>query len=224
MSRDFAKKKTARRKPAATPKQSERQSKSGLIYLAIGLIVGLFVAFLVYLDKIPGQQKSAETKFAHPKNQSGEKSQPKKQSAKKSNKQAQKTAKKNEPKFDFYTMLPDMQVEVNEPVLQKKSQPKNKVSEPVKTAIKKESSNSSSTNTIPYQLQVGAFQSLDKADSMKAQLAFLGVESNISIVWINSNKKIYRVRIGPSKNIKSLEKIRARLKAQNINALMQKAM
>jgi len=223
MSRDFANKKTTRKKPAATPKKPEKKNRSGLIYLAIGLIVGLFVAFLVYLDKIPSDKQSTNAKFAHPNNQKGNKA---KISNKKTTKQqvkAKKVVKKNEPQFDFYEMLPDMQVEVNEPVVEKKVTSKPEPAEK-KTLAKPSSNNVVTKKQIPHQLQVGAFQSLDKADSMKARLAFLGIESNISIVWINSNKKIYRVRIGPSKDLKELEKMRNQLRAQNINAILQKAL
>lgn len=239
MPRDYAKKKTARKKPAATPKKKESQSqgkKTGLIYLSIGLIVGLFVAFLVYLDKVPSGTKNSHTEFAHPSNQKETKRQAKEkkshsqkstQTQKSKSSPAKKAPQKEEPQFDFYTMLPDYQVEVNEPMAEKKTRP---------APTPKEAKNNSKTesqspkqkvvakNRQPYQLQVGAFQSLDKADSMKARLAFLGIESNISIVWINSNKKIYRVRIGPSKDLKKLDKIRSQLRAQNINAIMQKAL
>jgi len=72
-----------------------------------------------------------------------------------------------------------------------------------------------------YQLQVGAFSELSKAEAMKARLAFLGVQSNIQVIQ-NKGKKMYRVRVGPSTDSKKINQIKSQLKAQNINTFVQK--
>ena len=72
-----------------------------------------------------------------------------------------------------------------------------------------------------YQLQVGAFSDWSKADAMKGRLALLGVEPNIQVFHVKG-QKIYRVRIGPTTDLKKIERIKTQLKAQNINTFIQK--
>ncbi len=195
-----AKKKRSKRKTGAT--RNTEQSFSTLSMVVIGVLVSAFVGFLVYLDKIPvDAEKPIST-------------------------EQQASAKKNKPQqppkheFDFYTVLPDREVEIVEveqrkavkkaaPVQNKK--PEKKSSDQVKTP----------QSTSLYQLQVGAFKELSKADAMKARLAFLGVESNIQVIQ-NNGQKLYRVRVGPSTDDKKMQQIKNQLKAKNINTFMQK--
>lgn len=202
-----ARKKRSRKKTGAT--RNTEQSFSTLSMIVIGLLVGGFVGFLVYLDKIPTKAKE----------QSVLNKELNKQSSSQNNKKKQ--APKHE--FDFYTVLPDRKVEAIEvedrkPVrktitqTQKKSQPvvdKAIVKKPVVQA------------NILYQLQVGAFFELSKADAMKARLAFLGIESNIQVIQ-NNGKKMYRVRVGPSTDSQKINRIKSQLKTHNINTFVQK--
>ena len=72
-----------------------------------------------------------------------------------------------------------------------------------------------------YQLQVGAFKDLSKADTMKAQLALLGIESNIQMID-SQGQKIYKVRVGPSTNEQQIRRIQQQLKKNNISSFIQK--
>ena len=106
-------------------------------------------------------------------------------------------------KFDFYTLLPELEVVVD-----------------------KDSHKSSTTITksLPagdYVLQVGSFKSLEEADSLKAQLALIGVETNIEIVKVNA-VSWHRVRIGPNKNITHLQAIQQRLRNKNMDSILLK--
>lgn len=198
-----AKKKRSKKKTGAT--RNAEQSSSRLSQLVIVLLVGGFIAFLVYLDKIPtaGEKQPALNK------------QQDKQSSAQKNESRQSKPVKHQ--FDFYTVLPDREVEIidvgdKKPVRKTVSKPKPDL------AVK--------SQTVPqssglYQLQVGAFKELSKADAMKARLAFLGVESNIQVIQ-NNGQKMYRVRVGPSTDSRKIEQIKQQLKAQNINAFVQK--
>ncbi len=202
-----AKKKRSKRKTGAT--RNSEQNFSTLSMLVIGVLVSAFVGFLVYLDKIPTDaKKSASTDV---------------QASSKKSKQ-QKPPKHE---FDFYTVLPDREVEIIEveqrkpvkkvsPVQQKPPSitQKNPEKKPIAQARPLQS-------TSLYQLQVGAFKELSKADAMKARLAFLGVESNIQVIQ-NNGQKLYRVRVGPSTDNKKMQRIKSQLKAKNINTFMQK--
>jgi len=205
------KKKRSKKNAGAT--RTTDQKSSGLTWMLMGLLVGLFVAFLVYLDEIPTQ--------------GGKQDKLSKQEQEKNKPSAQEKAPPPKHQFDFYTVLPDREVEVINVPAPKKTVVKK---EPGKES-KKEPGKVSSTqqtkkvNSVPsgtlYQLQVGAFKELTKADAMKARLAFLGVESNIQLMHVNG-QKMYRVRVGPSTDAQKINRIKGQLKAQNINAFVQK--
>lgn len=131
------------------------------------------------------------------------------------------------PKFDFYTLLPDMEVEV--PVEEIRKPPTKP--EPEKTDTNKAqiaSTNQAGTKTgdtsatkqpaatIPpsalptapppketatvYLLQMGSFSTLADADRLKARLAMQGVETDIQTITISNAQgkaTMYRVRSGP---------------------------
>jgi cell division protein FtsN len=255
MARDYSKKKAVKRKPAAT-KTPVKKSTGGLIYAGIGLIVGLFIAFLVFLEEQP--DNSAKS-LAHPstkqvKNKQGSKKQvPRKSSPKKKQTAKKKSSnsksktnkkvahkksvpKKVVPDYEFYTMLPDVEVEVDVPNLDLKPniKPKSKKTKAVsskKTShTKKVAHKSSSTKTSKknvalkklYQLQVGAFSSKSKADSMKTQLAFMGVQSTVYNSKLSNGKKVYKVKIGPTSDERKLKVIKAKLKRMHINTFLHK--
>ena len=92
------------------------------------------------------------------------------------------TKKKNDkPRIDFYSILPDRKVDIP-------------ISEEDQQAIENPSINKQADEEII--LQVGSFQSAAEADSLKAQLAFLGLEANVKSAVVN-NDTWYRVMLGP---------------------------
>jgi len=112
-------------------------------------------------------------------------------------------------KFDFYTLLPELEIVIPEEETQL---PKNK------TIINKENT----TYQGGYLLQAGSFQKLNEADSLKAKLALLGVEANIQSVNVN-NTTWHRVRIGPSNDRQALEQLRKRLHENRIDTMLLQA-
>ena len=105
------------------------------------------------------------------------------------------------PKFDFYTILPEMEVIV----------PDKRDKGGETTPIDKPGT---------YILQVGSFRSFTEADHLKAQLALLGVESKIEKVTVNNSDTWHRVRVGPTQDLRELNKIRTRLLNNNISAIL----
>jgi cell division protein FtsN len=105
------------------------------------------------------------------------------------------------PKFDFYTILPEMEVIVPD------SRNKAGQSAPI-------------DKPGTYILQVGSFRSFGEADNLKAQLALLGVESKIETVTVNNTDTWHRVRVGPTQDLRELNKIRTRLLNNNISAIL----
>ena len=115
--------------------------------------------------------------------------------------------------FTFYTLLPELEVVVTPPSDANKHTAKKHTS-----ADKK---HQPAENTLFY-LQAGSFKNDADADSLKAQLAMIGVETNIEVVNVN-NINWHRVRVGPSHNLDKLQSIQERLRGQKIDAILLKA-
>ena len=111
---------------------------------------------------------------------------------------ADKTAKEQatpaKPRFDFYTILPGSESQVTEQeIKQKESQPE---------------AASAGEN---YFLQVGAFQTEQEADNMKAKMALLGLEAIVQTANIPDKGVWHRVRVGPFTELDQINKARAEL-------------
>lgn len=229
MQRNTHKKKPLKRKPSATTRVAAKKSSGGLIYLMTGLVIGLFIAFLVYLEEQPEDNSK---NLSHPAtNKTSNKQTQQKLTSKKANNKNKPVPKPapQVPKYEFYTMLPDVEVEVNVPdIVQKKQVIKaqaqaqaKKNPDTAKVQKPRKSVPISSKKTL-YQLQVGAFAAKNKAESMKGQLGFMGMQSSVSSSLLSNGKKVYKVRIGPSSNEKKLQLIKGELKRMHINAFLQK--
>ena len=203
MSRDY--------KSRATSKQ--KKSLPGYIWLLSGLAIGLFISFIVYLDKQPDSEKD----FGSAVQEELEKLklQPKKQDAVKieTNK---KTEAKKEEKFNFYTILPELEVFIPE----SETRPPDIPSETKQKTTTKSTSASTSKQLAKkqYVLQIGSFQSLDDAEKLKANVAFLGLAANIQHVTINK-QTWHRVRTGPYTSKQQVYKNQRTLKQNDIPSI-----
>ena len=151
----------------------------GWIWLATGLVIGLSATFLPSLN-----EKTANKNVV-------------------TEEQSNSVAPVAKRTFDFYTLLPELEVVVDD-----NNQPAQHKNAKEKAAGE-------------YVLQVGSFKSSEEADSLKAQLALMGVETNIEIVKVNTINW-HRVRVGPSKNIDQLKSTQNRLRAKNMDAILLK--
>ncbi len=122
-------------------------------------------------------------------------------------------SEQNRPRFDFYTILPEMEVIVSE------DEP-----EPVKPKIPQ-----SATTTEPaaeplvsYRLQAGSFKKMADADRQKAKLAFLGMEADIQRVTVASGETYYRVLTSAYTDRQELNGKQRLLQQNNINSLVVK--
>lgn len=87
----------------------------------------------------------------------------------------------DKPRIDFYSILPDRTLDIP-------------ISEQDQQAIENPSINKAAAENVI--LQVGSFQSASEADSLKAQLAFLGLEADVKAAVVNDDTW-YRVMLGP---------------------------
>ena len=180
---------------------STKKPLPGYVWLLAGLAIGLFISFLVYLKKQPAEQVSFKDAVVN-----------ELQKAKQGN--TTETTKKDtkpqgkEPRFDFYTILPELEVFIPEPDIKR--------NEPVNSGTNTLSS--TSTSGTQYLLQAGSFRNQEDAERLKANLALLGVQSSIQSVSLN-NDSWHRVRIGPYSSSQKVHETLAILKQNNIHAM-----
>lgn len=117
----------------------------------------------------------------------------------------------DKPTFEFYSMLPEMEVAVEEA----------EIEHPVA-----EDQDSTTPASKPlegsYLLQVGSFRKHEEADSLKAGLALLGLEATIQRVSINGEQTWHRVRLGPFTERDALNQARKRLSENDFEAMVFK--
>jgi len=116
-------------------------------------------------------------------------------------------------RYDFFTVLPEMEVVVPEQELAKQQE----------IARQREATNPATpaTKADSYLLQVGSFKSVAEADEMKAQLALSGIQANVQSVKVN-DANWYRVRVGPVQGAAKADEIRMTLQANGIDSLVMK--
>jgi len=190
MSRDY------KPRPERTSKQS--QGNPFITGLLIGFLLGV-AASLAVVMMIKGEEspfadltspnKPVSEKIAET---AKEKAVQDKEAAAEEKTKPAETAE-DKTRFDFYTILPGSERQVT--------------TEEVK--IKEQSTEPSVKNT--YFLQVGAFQTEDEADNMKATLALQGFEAVVQTATIPNKGVWHRVRVGPLKNLELINKTKADL-------------
>lgn len=141
------------------------------------------------------------------------------------------------PKFEFYTLLPEMEVVVPDEDLPppgpapvesdatdddagESAAGTEVASTSTAQTTREDAKDDADADTAApqsgsghYILQVASFRSMQEADGLKAQLTLLGFSPVVQTIAIDSEKKWHRVRIGPYADRNSLEAARARLQA-----------
>lgn len=199
----------------------EKKPLPGFVWLAGGLVIGLFVALLVYLDKQPENpvnfKEAVQAELDRLKKNAGSADLALKNTTTKSDPEtidstssrpakldSQKNTATNEPKFNFYTILPELEVFIPDIELKPSSN----------TAEKQHSAKEDKS----YILQAGSFKNLNDADRLKASLALLGMEATLQSVTVNA-QQWHRVRTGPYNNTKDLYQSLNLLKQNGVNAM-----
>ncbi|VAX06908.1 hypothetical protein MNBD_GAMMA25-1524 [hydrothermal vent metagenome] len=199
MPRDYAK----------TPKPDNRRVLPGWLWMLGGLGIGLFVALLVYINNNTNAEHKTNISASLNKIfDEGVKAT--QEASKKTKEKVAEAIKETRPKFDFYTILPELEVAIPEEELIEKQQ-----------SAKKINSTPTSKSTR-YTLQAGSFRNPQQADRLKATLALQGIVANIQPVKINDHDTWYRVRIGPMHDISTLNRTRKRLRKNNIASIVVK--
>lgn len=192
----------AKRRTAGTRRNTKRSSGGipAWFWLLGGILIGLgmaaFLMFKGYLPQVTQHTPSADSTAITPGGEalldedSGQQSKPEK------------------PRFDFFTVLPEMEVVVPAQELSRKA-------EPASEAI--------SGNALDsYVLQAGSFRNAADAEQRKAQLALLGAVATIHTVTVN-DETWHRVRIGPFEGARKADDMRRLLDDNNIDTLVLKS-
>ena len=93
----------------------------------------------------------------------------------------QSTDSETKPVIDFYDILPQREMEIP-------------VSEKDQAGLENPSINKEAAQN--FVLQVGSFQSAEEADSLKAELAFLGLQASVKTAEV-ADETWHRVQLGP---------------------------
>lgn len=130
------------------------------------------------------------------------------------------TSPREKTRFEFYSLLPEMEVVVPESEVAVRATP----SPSIKKDAAKDRKETGKRRTAParYILQAGAFRSLADADRLRASLALAGLEATIQTVSVDGNEKWHRVRLGPYADVESLNSTRTRLRRASIDAMVLK--
>jgi len=201
-------KKPVKKKPAATFKSEPKQGSS-FFYGFVIVAVLSFAGFIYYLEKnsATDSQISKSTKpQTKPQN---DKSATK---AKNQTKQSQ-TSDAASINYEFYGVLPNIEIEVDRPKAKVTNTIRNSKNEPLKII-------DNDARVGLYQLQISAFSSEQKAEKLRAELGFMGVQSNISPIKAR-DKMLYRVRVGPSKDKTNLLRFKKILENKGFKPILQ---
>ena len=181
-----------RKSPArGASKPASNRQVPGWVWLFTGVVAGLFIAFLYHL---------AELRFNPDRPLAAKPEKPATES---------KPTPDSSPRFDFYAVLPKMEVIV----------PKG---DDVETS-------NGNTNTKPqenrnhageqYLLQAGSFRAAADADRRRAELILQGYNVNVQAVELSSGDTWHRVMIGPFDNINALHRAQDKMAAVGVETL-----
>jgi len=207
-------------KPRKSQPAKKKSGGGTLIGMFIGLVLGVGVAAGVvwYLNKSP---LPFNNKVAPPPKAEGQVNGGKAASAQPAE-PLTLPGKPGDPmpekRFQFYDILPGKA----DAVPDKAGKPPVAQVDPKKEEAKEEKKKDESKESkVPLFLQAGSFSTPQDADNQKAKLAFMGIEANIQQVMVQ-DKTYYRVRVGPYTRIDDLNKARADLARNGIDAQLAK--
>lgn len=188
-------------KSRANTRKPKQKPNSPLIPFLAGMMLGMFLVALAWLKLgagFPGIDRGMATQ-SPPQPAPGKPQREKKEEPR--------------PRFDFYTILPEMEViipgeEIASPVPDKPA-PTGSMTKPA--TIDSDGS---------YMLQMGSFRRRTDAERLRAQLALIGIEAKIQQVNTGDNQTFHRVRSGPYTSRKKINEIRALARRNKIDSLV----
>ena len=191
----MAQRKTQKRRGSQAVRNGQRAALPGWIWLLLGLVMGLGLAiFLMIAGLMPRQNDSGKAPVPNPAATA----------APDSEDLAAPEAGEPEwkPAFDFYTVLPEMEVVIPEAEIQQRVERRDEAA-----------------GEASYVLQVGSFRNFEDADRIKAELALLGIVAEVRTVTIN-DATWHRVRAGPYDSVREMDAVRRQLLDQRFEVMV----
>jgi cell division protein FtsN len=192
-------------KVRSAPSTRKRSEGGFLLGIFVGVVLGLAVALGIafYLNKAPMPFLTAKPGKSDKDGQA-----PGKPPAISGLPQGSSAPPPGEkPKFDFYKILPGQEETVTEKELRERSRVARSQQESPKDV---------------YFIQAGSFQNPADADNQKARLAILGYESSVEPANLPDKGTWYRVRLGPYTKVEEINRVRASLAQNGIDASLVK--
>ena len=201
MSRDY--------KPSPERSKSSSKGSPFLTGLLVGILLGVAASLSVVMFIKGGDSPFGAQTETEPKTPLADKivADSKAEAAKAAaEKDKQAAADNNEnvddkTRFDFYTILPGSESKVT-----KEEEDKIKANDQQPVVPKS------------YFLQVGAFQTDEEADNLKAKLALQGFEAVVQTATIPDKGTWHRVRVGPLNDLDQINKTKKDLVSNGFNA------
>ncbi|MDP2227387.1 MAG: SPOR domain-containing protein [Moraxellaceae bacterium] len=206
----MARAKTQARPPAKKKPQSgarrnsapARKTPPGWLWLTAGLVIGVFVAFLMYLwdrreEHLPAVAPEMRTAADVAVTPAPDNATP----------AAPPPTTNEEPRFDFYTLLPNQEVLPN----RKTADAASRAATQVKPAEQ--------GDRTPHILQAGSFRSEKEADRRRAQVLLLGLPVKTLKVSTAPGDDWYRVVVGPFEGKEKAEAARGSLRAHGVDTI-----
>ena len=187
-----------------TRKKKTQRQVPGWVWLFTGLMVGLFGAFLFHLGKTQmaqGDNTPTTVKTDKP------------------------AAKKEEPKsdeppqFDFYAVLPKMEVIVPQNETDTSTRQSSTDNKPKQNNSQPKPDAGTRNSDEKYLLQAGSFRRNEDADRRRAELILKGFEASIQSVNLDSGDSWHRVMIGPYNNLNAMHRAQDQLASNGIETL-----
>lgn len=175
---------------ASKPVASKRQVP-GWVWLFTGVVSGLFIAFLYHLAELRLNPANAVAKADS-----------KPQTEKSSD------AVEKAPRFDFYAVLPKMEVIV----------PKGDNETETRSGGGTAKSNQNHADE-KFLLQAGSFRNASDADRRRAELILQGYAVKVQAVELESGDTWHRVMIGPFDNLNALHRAQDKMAAVGVETL-----
>lgn len=205
----------ARSRKQATRGGSRQSSLPAWVWLGLGVVLGLVVAgvFLAsdwapMLRKKTGPQPNPEAVAA------------------KVSEPPIAEAKEKRKNYDFYSVLPEMEVVIPDAEISAKARDEAKARAQAAQQAANPATATPATTAAPstgsrYLLQAGSYPTPKAADEVKARLAMLGFNAQVQPVTING-KTWNRVRLGPYSSAGDLESAKSALADNGISAIALK--
>jgi cell division protein FtsN len=186
--------------PAARRRRAtgKKQGSPAWIWLLTGILIGLAMAYYLWSK---GYIPQPEVDQSASSERTG-------QGAVAGDDEVAPASKESKSRYDFFTVLPEMEVIVPEQELDQQRRQEAQA-EP------------GAADQTRYVLQVGSFRDGSDAEEMKARLALLGVTARVQPVTVN-DATWHRVRVGPVSGSQQADQMRRRLADNDIESLVMK--